>query len=203
MKLVLGYRNKYFISNIMKKNKLFKNIFLASLGSIAATDNSKELIAKNSPSTLGEKDYIYLNDDFTNDLSKKLLLKVSNDGSFTYQSHQSHRSHSSHRSHYSHYSSYSQKEASNIHVASASTSITSSTLGNRILKLNDTGQDVFELVLLLIERKMLGEDYESISQENAVFDKYIESSIKQFQTENNVDANGIVNTTTLYYLMNK
>jgi murein L,D-transpeptidase YcbB/YkuD len=189
----------------MKKNKLLKNIFLASIGSMATSNISQELIAKNSHKMINSEDNLNLIEDSysSKELTKKLLLKVSDDGTFTSQSHQSHRSHSSHRSHYSHYSSYSQKESSNVNAASASTSINSSTLGNRTLKLNDSGQDVFELILLLFERKMVGKDYEAIKIENAIFDENIEFAIKQFQKENNIEEDGIVNSTTLYYLMNK
>ena len=143
-------------------------------------------------------------------------------------SHRSHRSHSSHRSHYSSRSSSTYKKKPTKSSSSYSTPRTNTystpntstysspksktndfytpsrsnvnseyVLGSRMIKYGNSGNDVKELNQLLINKGYL----KSNRAEGYFSDKTL-GAVIDIQLENNIDADGKVNTLTLYYIRN-
>jgi murein L,D-transpeptidase YcbB/YkuD len=146
----------------------------------------------------------------------------------SHRSHSSHRSHYSsqggHHSHFSHYSSssgssggsgsnsysgsysnpsssYSNSRSSGLYTAPTRKKVLK--LGDRTLKRNMSGRDVTELVNILLKKGYLSMHDGSMSVSGIyTYDDIVEDAIKQFQFDNNLDSDGIVGPTTIFYLKN-
>lgn len=191
---------------------IIKNILLGSVGALFCpnTDLKAENVIFN--------DKIFdcdISNTFTknNDLSLKLRLELNSAGEWSMDSHRSHRSHSSHRSHYSSSTGNSNTTTTNNSNLSSGTDNTGSstsgsttkvktyTLGDRILYKGMKGNDVTQIVNILIKKKYLQlNDGTTIATGVYEYDDLIFNAIKKFQTDNAIEADGVVNSTTLYLL---
>ena len=70
-------------------------------------------------------------------------------------------------------------------------------LGDRVLKKYMQGTDVTQLKNILIDKGFIGKPF---VKGNTVFDDTIERAVKQFQNKIGIDATGVVDTQTLYFL---
>lgn len=175
---------------------------------------------------LNDKDFSIIKNK---DLSPKLILKLNTSSEWTAVSHRSHRSHSSHRSHYSSSTGGSTRSSgtssssssgisrgssgstsgSSINNLSTSRSLsqlkaTSLKLGDRNLKRGMSGTDVTELINILLKKKYLQlEDGDNQVYGTYTYDETIEATIKRYQKNNNLTADGNCGPTTAYHLLNK
>ena len=149
------------------------------------------------------------------DLSKKLLLRRNNQGLLEFRSHRSHRSHSSHRSHYSSSGSAqipkSQPKSEPKSSSSSgikpnylndNSSLSSGyVLGSRVLKLGMSGNDVTELINILLRKRYLALDDGGMTVTGVyTYDSIIEDAVKRFQTDNGLDGTGVCDVKTVYIL---
>lgn len=197
-----------------------KGIFLTSIATLSGTDGhaTESIIISDT-----NADTQISQDKSKPELSKKLLLKINNDNSYLLAGHRSHRSHSSHRSHYSSQtgsstgSSSRSSSGSSGYSGSSSSGNSSSTLrkdtssqiakkvyilGDRILKKGMKGHDVTELRNILVKKNYikLKEGEEKVLVGETLFDEDIEKAVKQFQKDHQLSADGVVGTSTVYYL---
>ncbi len=197
---------------------LFHKVFLSSLGSIIAANASAsdESITDKMVFTFLEDDNSCdLITDIKHDLSPKLLLKISATGDeWSVDAHRSHRSHQSHRSHYSsssghasHFSHYSsstggtQQNSGTTKPTTSTTTKKSYKLGDRTLYKDMKGADVTEALNLLVKKKYLYfTDGSTQAFGESAFDETMESAVKSFQKDHGLKDDGIIGTTTVYYL---
>jgi murein L,D-transpeptidase YcbB/YkuD len=67
------------------------------------------------------------------------------------------------------------------------------------------GLDVTELINILLKKKylVLGDPTQTTVSGEYTFDDVVENAVKEFQTHSSLEASGIVDNTTIYYLKNK
>jgi hypothetical protein len=76
-------------------------------------------------------------------------------------------------------------------------------LGSRTLIKGMSGTDVTELINILLSKKYLTSDSGQTHVSGSyVYDETIEDTIKQFQSDNGLQSDGICGATTIYYLKN-
>lgn len=200
---------------------LFRKILLSSLSALLY-QNSEVKAEPNEIKNNGQFDIDKLITHFPkNDLSLKLRLRLNNSGEIKFDSHRSHRSHSSHRSHYSsqggHYSHFSSSTGTSGGSSGGGSSISSTpsggavktqtqkvySLGDRTLYKGMKGADVTELVNILISKNYLKfNDASSKAYGEYEYDETIFDAVKQFQKNYGITSDGIVGSTTVYYLKN-
>ena len=201
----------------MNLKQIAQKIALTAIASITGTADSIPVKANNLDA---------LPANFHNSKEKKpvLILKQPmldfNKFESNPDSHRSHRSHSSHRSHYSSRSSSTYRKkplkssssystprtntystpksnSNNFYTPPRPTVKSENVLGSRLIKYGHTGNDVKELNQLLINKGYLKSNIAA----GYFSDKTLEAVI-DIQLENNIDADGKVNTLTLYYIRN-
>lgn len=209
------------------KNKLSYLLNKVFLGSIAGIASTNTMNAENRTIHLNsnfDENKIMPLINKKADLTRKLLLRRNSSNVWFGMAHRSHRSHSSHRSHYSSssggsytppnnsgssYRSGSSNNSGNSSVSSSpkyfngTTSAKSLKLGSRTLIKGMSGTDVTELINILLTKKYLSS---SSGQKNVTgsytYDEIIEDAIKQFQSDNSLQSDGICGASTIYYLKN-
>jgi hypothetical protein len=208
---------------------VFKKILLSSLGALlyqSSDIKAEPRVYLNDDQTTFDKVKFF---SPINDLSLKFRLKLNSSGEMSFDAHRSHRSHSSHRSHYSsqggHYSHFSSSSGNTSGSGSKSSTSGSSSsgsssgssnakipiqsavksysLGARTLYRGMKGTDVTELVNILVRKKYLQfEDGTTTAYGAYDYDETIYNAVKQFQKDRGITADGIVGSTTVYYLKN-
>lgn len=128
----------------------------------------------------------------------RLVLKHASDALYKlYDSHRSHRSHSSHRSHYSSYVPSQPPPQAAPRQRADSPAVSSSVLGSRSLRRGMLGQDVSELMLLLVKRGFLSTEQINTSGE---FTAAVENAVRTFQTSIGLRATGVADPATIVRL---
>lgn len=202
---------------------ILKTILLSSLATLMS-DNPD---AKSNYISISKDDInndILLPFKHKNDLSLKLRLNLSNSGEWSFDSHRSHRSHSSHRSHYSsnngHYSHFSSATGTNKKETKKETnsldekekvkknqvpnSNESYSLGDRTLYKGMKGTDVTEMANILIKKGYLKfSDGTLLATGVYEYDNIIFNAVKEFQKNNGLKSDGVVGTSTVFYLKKK
>lgn len=212
----------------MKKHNIFYTVFAGALSSLVAANNSanaeenefhaySDLLKNNSTEFRSTRKI---------DNSLKLLLKMNASGDWYSEAHRSHQSHQSHRSHYSsqggHYSHFSHYSGSSGTTGSSGTNnggtnnnggsgsgnytkptTYSSTyqLGSRTIYPGMKGTDVTQVVNILIKKNYLTvSDGSSTVTGEYKYEGSIVDAIKRFQKDNNLKEDGIIGSTTTFYL---
>lgn len=202
-----------------KLSILTRKIALSALSALYANSGYTDETFKNlNEKDAHDKNQIDVSPYQKQNLELKLRLRPSaNHDKWEFFAHRSHRSHSSHSSHRSHYSSrtndtYTPSGGNSNGTSSGSTttypntnstygtSTTANKLGSRALKLGMEGEDVTELIKLLIAKGYykLPEGY--TLKEKELFDIIVEDAIKKFQKDKGIAVDGSVGPTTLYHL---
>jgi murein L,D-transpeptidase YcbB/YkuD len=70
-------------------------------------------------------------------------------------------------------------------------------LGDRVLKSGMQGTDVTQLINILIDKKYLNGP---LHKGSSIFDETVRTAVIAFQKDTGIDADGIVNTQTVYFL---
>lgn len=206
----------------MKKsaNKIIRKVLLGAVASIMYPTDASATIEQTIPNQEGLSDG---NDEMVNALQRKTMkdvLRIKSNGEMMliagHHSHSSHASHSSHSSgsggggHYSHRSHVSSSTGSYGSGSTYSTYSTRTTqttktyrLGDRTIKLGDKGDDVKEVVQLLVKNKYIRQSWVVENNGETIYTDSISEAIKRFQRDANVTgANGEVDWTTQYRLKN-
>lgn len=198
-----------------KFNNFLKGIFVTSLSTLTSIETNADSKSTFNPLDFGNNEAKLSQENSSNILTNKLLLKMNSDHSYLLVGHRSHRSHSSHRSHYSS-SSGNTTRSTNSSGNSSSTSSNSSSgntlnitptvkifkLGDRVLKKGMKGPDVTELRNILVDKEYLKlKEYEDkVAVGELEFTDTIEIAVKIFQLNKKLPGDGIVGNTTIYYL---
>lgn len=211
-----------------KLSSLLNKVFLGSIAGIASTNTMNAENRTIHPNSNFDENKIMPLINKKADLTRKLLLRRSSSSNEWFgMAHRSHRSHSSHRSHFSSSSGGSYTPSSSSYSPGSSSSSSSSNnsgnssvssspkyfngttsskslkLGSRTLLKGMSGTDVTELINILLTKKYLTS---SSGQTNVTgsytYDEIIENAIKQFQSDNGLQSDGICGASTIYYLKN-
>ena len=189
-----------------KFNNYLKGIFVSSVAAIIPANAEADVY---DLSKLNLNDNEFQLKENNHDLSPKLIIQFNDDESYDATSHRSHRSHSSHRSHYSSRSGTTTKKAksnNNVILPSKPKTTTSTvkyTLGDRIIKDGMSGEDVTEMINLLVKKGYLElKDGQKTVEGIYKYEGVIVEAIKSFQKDNNLIPDGII-TKNLVYLLKK
>jgi murein L,D-transpeptidase YcbB/YkuD len=199
-----------------KYTQFLKNVFLSSITA---------LIPSKSNATSYNLSKLESNIDVTNisskkkaDITPKLRIKFMDDNIYLVMAHASHSSHVSHASHSAHSSHYSSSPSGGSGTSSDYNYTPSKSnnnsgytntdnkktvyewnLGDRLLKKGMKGTDVKELIDILIQKGY----FKKNDSENSDYNEFtleVENSVKNFQKVNSIKADGIVGSTTVFYL---
>ena len=201
-----------------KLSSLTRKIALGALSAVYAQSiqASDQGFSTPKPDDFDSDHLLELSAGKTNNLELRLKLKPSeNPNKWELVAHRSHRSHSSHRSHYSSRSGGSSTTSGTSRSSSGSSTNsypsrgssssgtygnTSHPLGSRLLKLGTQGEDVTELMRLLISKGYYGLPSGHTLKEKELYDIIVQEAVKKFQKDKGLTIDGSVGPTTLYHL---
>lgn len=202
------------------KNKAKKIIRNVLIGAVASIYHTNAQAADNSASPLSEGLNGEDKKDAVNALKNKIyrnVLQITSKGDTKliagHRSHMSHRSgggggggHYSHASHYSSYGGGSSSHSSHSsHSSSSYAPVVSRpapktyktyALGDRTLKSGLYGNDVSELISLLVSKRYLHSSWITMQNGYPVYNARVVSAVKRFQKDAGISQDGVVNSTT-------
>lgn len=196
----------------IKFSDYLKGIFATSVAALIPSKSDATIL--NFSNLNQDKTTSELLSEKNNQLYPKLLLSFYDDNSYSAIGHRSHRSHSSHSSHRSHYSSttntnYNNTNNSNSNIVlpsksknyNSSSTVTIFKLGDRTITEGMKGEDVTQMVNILIQKGYLElKDGQKSVTGIYEFTGVIVDALKEFQKAKGMEADGIVGPTTVYYL---
>lgn len=197
----------------IKFSDYLKGIFATSIAALIPSKSDATIL--NFSDLTQDKTTSEILSEKNNQLYPKLLLSFYDDDSYSAIGHRSHRSHSSHSSHRSHYSSttntnnYNNTNNSNSNIAlpsknknhNSTSTVTTFKLGDRTITEGMKGEDVTQMVNILIKKGYLElKDGQKSVTGIYEFTGVIVDALKEFQKAKGMEADGIVGPTTVYYL---
>lgn len=199
-----------------KLSSLTRKIALGALSAVYAQSVQANEQGSGTP-TSDDFDHLQeLSAGKTNTLELRLKLKPSdNPDKWELIAHRSHRSHSSHRSHYSSRSGGNSSASGTSRSSSGSSTKsypsqgssssgiygnTSHSLGSRLLKLGMHGEDVTELMRLLISKGYYALPSGHTLKVKELYDIIVQEAVKEFQRDRGLTIDGSVGPVTLYHL---